>query len=334
MESVDWQALIRLRRLFIEGPAAQVPYWRDETDVRSYDLTFAQRIGWKWDFVLGELRRLGWTPPAGVVVDWGCGSGIAGRAYVGAFGLERVQRLHCVDCSPVAVEYALRRAREKHPGMEVAAGLPERVDVLLISHVLSELSQETVAQLLELCRRATCVLWVEPGDYPSSLSLIAIRERLRGELHPVAPCPHRERCGILEPENEPHWCHHFAPVPGFVFHDPDWGRFAHEMEIDLRSLPVSFLVLDRRPAPPLPEGTVRMIGRPRIAKPHARILGCRADGRLFEGWVMRRRLPEVYRFLRKERPPSLQHWECDGEEILAWGPWGTEAGGRPEATGR
>lgn len=334
MESVDWQALIRLRRLFLEGPSAFVPYWRDETDVRSYDLTFAQRIGWKWDFVLGELGRLGWRPPEGVVVDWGCGSGIAGRAFVAGVGLQVVRRLHCVDCSPVAVAYALRRAREKHPGIEVAAGLPEQWDLLLISHVLSELSQETVAQLLELCRKAVCVVWVEPGDYASSLSLIAIRERLRSEFQVVAPCPHQGRCGILQPENEPHWCHHFAPVPGFVFHDPDWGRFSHEMEIDLRSLPVSFLVLDRRPVRPLPAGTVRMLGRPRIAKPHARILGCRVDGRLFEGCVMRRRLPEVYRALRKERPPSLQHWLCEGEEILALQPGLAEGGGRSAEAGR
>ena len=77
---IDWNALQRLRRTFLEAPLAATDYWQSESDLASYDATFAQRIGWKWDYVLLELQRRGWSPPEGGLLDWGCGSGIASRA--------------------------------------------------------------------------------------------------------------------------------------------------------------------------------------------------------------------------------------------------------------
>ncbi|MCB1128768.1 MAG: hypothetical protein KDM81_19890, partial [Verrucomicrobiae bacterium] len=253
--------------------------------------------------------------PEGTVLDWGCGSGIAGRAFVGMFGAERVSRLHCADRSTLAVRYATRRAREKHPGLDVAAGGVSAPVVLLLSHVLPELSPGQTESLLSLAEQAQCVLWVEPGDYESSLALIAVRERLRECFEIVAPCPHRHRCGVLEPGNESHWCHHFATPPGFVFHDADWSRFANEMEIDLRSLPVSYLVLDRRPAPVLPADAVRILGRPRVEKPFARVLACHTSGELTECHITKRRLPAVYHRFRKGRWDSLQSFRRAGGEI-------------------
>jgi hypothetical protein len=315
MGHVDWQALERLRQAFLEGTAGAADYWQSESDLLSYDLTFAQRIGWKWDFVLEELKRRGWRPPEGAVLDWGCGSGIAGRAVVGMFGTEGISCLHCADRSALAVRYAASRAREKHPELEVAAGSVAAPALLLLSHVLPELSPEQTEQVLALAEKAQCVIWVEPGDFESSLALIAVRERLRDRFQIVAPCPHQQRCGVLSPGNESHWCHHFATPPGFIFHDADWGRFANAMEIDLRSLPLSHLVLDRRPAPTLPPGTVRILGRPRIEKPFARLLGCHADGELAERRVLKRTLPEAYHRFRKGRWDSLQGWQSAGEVI-------------------
>lgn len=317
MERVDWQALGRMRRAFIEGTAGATDYWQSESDLLSYDLTFAQRIGWKWDFVLEELKRRGWRPPEGTVLDWGCGSGIAGRAFVEMLGIAGIGRLHCSDRSTLAVRYATRRAREKFPDLDVVAGSVPAPAVLLLSHVLPELAPEQTEGLLALAGEAQCVIWVEPGDYETSVALIAVRERLREQFHVVAPCPHQERCGVLAPGNESHWCHHFATPPGFVFHDPDWARFANEMEIDLRSLPVSCLVLDRRPAPPLPNGTVRIVGRPRMEKPFARVLGCHATGELAECRVAKRRLPEEYHRFRKGRWDSLQCCQREGDEVVA-----------------
>lgn len=317
MKQVDWQALERLRRAFIEGSAGATDYWQSESDLASYDLTFAQRIGWKWDFVLEELKRRGWRPPEGAVLDWGCGSGIAGRALVEMFGCEGISRLHCADRSTLAVRYATRRAREKYPELEIAAGSVPAPAVLLLSHVLPELSTGQTEGLLALASSAQSVIWVEPGDYESSLALVAVRERLRECFQIVAPCPHQERCGVLEPGNEPHWCHQFAAPPGFIFQDAHWARFANEMEVDLRSLPVSYLVLDRRPAPALPGGAVRIVGRPRIEKPFARVLGCQADGELTERRLVKRDLPGAFHQFRKGRWDSLQCWRCEGDAVVA-----------------
>src|SRR5207244_1564733 len=97
-----------------------------------------------------------------------------------------------------------------------------------------------------------------------SRRLIAIREELLGPFHVVAPCPHQGRCGLLAPGNERHWCHHFAEPPAEAFQSADWRRFSTELGIDLRSLPVSFLVLDR--AMPKPSPGARQVGRSRRYK--------------------------------------------------------------------
>jgi hypothetical protein len=148
------------------------------------------------------------------------------------------------------VELVLQRAREKYPRLAVNTGLIERPAALLISHVLTELTPEQVRVLADFAAQATTTIWVEPGTYDASMTLVAIRERLRDRLHVVAPCTHQARCGLLAPENARHWCHHFAAPPPAVFTDSDWGKFALWEGIDLRSLPLSFLVLDRRPGPP------------------------------------------------------------------------------------
>ncbi|MCP5519308.1 MAG: hypothetical protein H7A45_18850 [Verrucomicrobiales bacterium] len=314
MNGIDWQTLRRLRRTYLEGTAGLRDYWQSDADLEAYDRTFAQRIGWKWDFVLADLEARGWRPPRGTVLDWGCGSGVAARACLDHFGRTEITRLHYADRSAQAVQYATRKAGMKYPGLEVAAGAVESPTVLLLSHVLTELSPEQVEALLELALTAETVLWVEPGSFEVSLALIAIRERLRTVFHCVSPCPHQGRCGILAKGNEAHWCHHFATPPSAVFQDPDWGRFAALLEIDLRSLPLSYLVLDRRPAPAPPADTVRVLGRPRIEKAGARLLGCAAEG-VREFRLPKRTLPEAFHRFRKGRWPSWQRWACRQDEI-------------------
>ena len=51
-EEIDWHALERMRRAFLQNTASAADYWQSESDLASYDATFAQRIGWKWDYVL------------------------------------------------------------------------------------------------------------------------------------------------------------------------------------------------------------------------------------------------------------------------------------------
>ena len=318
-QHINWPALERLRLAFLQGQAGTADYWTDEATLASYDATFAQRIGWKWDYVLAELSRRGWSPPRAEVLDWGCGSGIAGRAFVDHFGPDPVTALRLSDRSPLATRFAAERARRKYPGLPVVVEPSEPPGILLLSHVLTELTPEATQTLADFAATAECVLWVEPGTYEASLQLIAVRERLRDRMNVVAPCTHAERCGILAPANERHWCHHFAAPPAAIFHDPDWARFANLLGIDLRDLPLSFLVLDRRPSPVLPPSATRIIGHPRVYKPHALLLSCDAAG-VSERRLTKRALPELFKSIRKGETEMLQCLQCNGDEITAMQP--------------
>ena len=314
-DSIDWKALERLRAAFLAGTAGKDDYWRSESDLASYDATFAQRIGWKWDYVLAELQRRGWSPAPGSLLDWGCGSGIAHRAFLDSFGATGISELRLLDKSPLAVRFAERRAGERFPQLKVATGLVESPGTILISHVLTELEPLAIEALADFAAAATSVIWVEPGTFEASLTLIAVRERLRAKLNIIAPCTHQAQCGMLAPGNERHWCHHFAAPPPGVFTDGNWSRFATMMGVDLRDLPLSFLVLDRRPAPVLSPGATRVIGHPRLYKPHALLLGCDESG-ASEKRLTKRAHPEQYRVLKRGDGDPLQVWRCEREEIV------------------
>ena len=187
--------------------------------------------------------------------------------------------------------------------------------MLLLSHVLTELDQARTEELVNLAASAITVIWVEPGTFEVSYTLVAIREKLRGEFNVVAPCTHQARCGLLAAGNERHWCHHFASPPPEIFQDSGWSRFANLTGIDLRDLPLSFLVLDKRPVPALPAGAARVIGHPRIYKPHALLLGCDESG-VRERKLTKRALPAEYKRLKKGCAP-LQIWQCEGDEITS-----------------
>jgi ribosomal protein RSM22 (predicted rRNA methylase) len=246
-------------------------------------------------------------------LDWGCGTGIAHRAFFHHFDTATTTRLALWDRSQLAVQFASQRMQAKYPAIAVRSGIEDSPTLLLVSHVLTELSPDQATALAEFAARASAVIWVEPGTYEASLALIAIRERLRNRLSVVAPCPHQARCGLLASGNERHWCHHFATVPGQVFTDAHWARFGQLMGIDLRSLPLSYLVLDRRPAPLAP-GAFRVIGQPRVYKPYARVLACETSG-VREQRLDKRHFPELYRQARKQRLDSLQRWSSVGGVI-------------------
>ena len=111
-ETLDWPALDRLREMFLAGQPGTGSYWNSHVDLANYDFTYAQRIGWKWDAVLRELKQRGWTPPSGPLLDWGCGSGIAGRRVLEFFGAEMFARLRLFDHSTLAMEFAAESARK------------------------------------------------------------------------------------------------------------------------------------------------------------------------------------------------------------------------------
>jgi len=318
---LDWNALDRLREGFLQGTAGNGDYWQSSTDLANYDLTYGERIGWKWDAVLAELRVRGWTPPSQTLLDWGCGSGIAGRRVLGAFGDERFTTLRVCDHSPLAGDFSAEAARQRFPQLKVEHFTSDKpVGTLVLSHVLNELSSAARAELLALARRADAILWVEPGTHAVSRDLAGLRDQLRDDFDLIAPCTHTASCPLLEPKNQRHWCHFFAPAPAGIYADPNWVRFGQKAGVDLRSLPYSYLVLERKnlraSSAPLPSDASRIIGRPRVHKAHIDLLACDSTG-LNDLKLFKRTDPALHKQLDRKPPLPLYHWQREGEKITA-----------------
>lgn len=322
LTSLDWEVLDRLRETFLTNARAEGPYWHTVTDLEAYDLTYAERIGWKWDAVLRELRLRNWTAPANATVfDWGCGSGVAGRRVVEFLGAANVGRLVLHDHSPLAVEFAERRARTVFPGLAAERAsyrfLQEgAIDVLVVSHVLNELDDNGRAELRNLLARAQTVLWVEPGTHEVGRAIVEWREHARATgFQAVAPCPHAAACGLLAAERERDWCHFFAAPPSEIFASSEWVKFGQRAGIDLRSLPYSFLVLDRR-AWTQPADASRILGEPRVYKGYAKIFNCSAGG-VEELMLQQRADKELFKSLKRASGPLVYRWSRAGDRIDA-----------------
>lgn len=324
LTSLDWAAVARLREIFLEGKPLRRSYWESDADLAAYDLTLGERIGWKWDAVLTELKRRNWAPPSGPLLDFGCGSGIAGRRVVAAWGTEHFPLLQVHDRSTLAEVFSVRRAQERFPGLRCEGLKPAELNsesplgTLLISHVLSEMPAKEQQRLAALAGRAQAVIWVEPGTHADSRALIAIREMLRAGFEVVAPCTHGEGCGLNAPERAADWCHFFGQPPWEIFTDPDWAEFGRRLGIDLRSLPYSFLVLQRRGSgvpTGCPPGCSRIIGRPRIYKGYAKLLSCDATG-VDDLTLQKRDAPDLFKALKEGEADPLQRWQRNGAHVV------------------
>ena len=323
-DQLDWTALERLRRGFLSGAAPTGPYWTSREELAGYDLTYGERIGWKWDAVLAEVRARGWAPAGGTVLDWGCGSGTAGRRVLRAFGADRFDSLVVWDHSPLASAYAAEAASAEFPSLRTSVAIPgflrsdEPLGLLVASHVLNELDTESLAGLRALARRSAAVLWVEPGTRETSRRLGEVRDELLDSFGVVAPCTHRLRCPVLAPGAERHWCHHFAAPPPSIFTDSNWMKFGRRAGIDLRSLPYSFIAMDRSWAADSSAGLSRVVGRPEHLKGFVRLLNCDSTG-LAELRLQKRDDPALYKELERTRRPLVYRWRRDGTKIVGSG---------------
>ncbi len=333
-DQLDWSALDRLRAGFLSGSAANGPYWQSASDLAAYDLTYAERIGWKWDALLRELTLRHWKPPAGTtLIDWGCGSGIAGRRVLSAFGPAHFKDLQVWDHSEHARTFAATKARETFPALPVSAPCSDPVSqlsslnsqlppyTLVLSHVFNELSAEQRTALLALVSGAQAVLWIEPGTHADSRTLAAVRDQLRnGPHHIVAPCTHRETCPLFLATNERDWCHFFAPPPAGIQNDSNWVRWSHRAGLDLRSQAYSCLVLElSAPSSQLPAHSARVLGRPEVFKPYARFLACDASG-LHWLELSKRTDPALIKRLDKNPPVPLYALTHDGKRVTTMTP--------------
>jgi hypothetical protein len=316
---LDWASLDRQREQFLSGKPCDGPYWASESGLASYDLTFGERIGWKWDAVLDELALRGWAPRGGTILDWGCGSGVAGRRVVARFGPDRFDSLVVWDYSPIATAFAHDAAKERFPGLDVSMATQgfltggEPIDLLVLSHVLNELQLPALDEIRALASRARAVIWTEPGNRDTSRLLGSLRDELSGSFRVVAPCTHANRCPVLSPGNERHWCHHFAPSPSSIYTDSNWAKFGKRAGIDLRSLPYSFVALDRDWKGD-GTGLSRVIGRPEDFKPYVRLLNCDASG-LAEIEVPKRNNKALCKDLDRTKRPLVYRWTWDGPKV-------------------
>lgn len=307
--------LRRLRERFIARTAGERDYWKSADELALYESTFGERIGWKWDAVLAELTERNWMPRSKHVLDWGCGSGIAGRRILAKWPHLETLTLH--DRSRLACRFAAERARAEHPHVSLRESRDIGPDTLLVlSHVLSELPAGELATLLALARKAREVIWVEAGTHEDSRRLISeVREVLLPQFAAVAPCTHQARCGMMAPENAPHWCHHFAPVSSEVFRDGKWMEFGRDLKIDMRSLPYSFLVLESAADhAPLPPGFSRVIGRAREATGFCKVLSCQAEG-VKEFMLQKRDAPDLHRAFHKGTADATYRWTMGNGRI-------------------
>lgn len=324
LAEADWRRLERMRDSFLRverdgGTPVVRTHWSDERDLALYDATFGRRIAWKWEAVLVELQDRGWRPPRGAVCDWGAGTAVAARALL-AHCSEVVAELRLHDRSLRSMEHARELLRLEHPDLRVVLepSTPrEAPALLLVSHVLNELPAHDLEGLIEIARRSRQVLWVEPGERQAARALSLVRERLRGEMRALAPCPHGERCGALARETD--WCHFFARPPAEVFQDRGWGKFARRLGIDLRSVSYSWLLLAREEAGERagPAELARIIGRARSSKFESSFRACDSAG-LHELRLRRRDDPTLHRALASGSTPGpILHIEREGERVLS-----------------
>lgn len=306
--------ITRLRELFLEERRAKRvlgDYWRDPKDIEAYDAVLAERIGWKWNAVLAECADRGFERADGqVVLDYGCGSGVAARRFVDHFGAGELL-LH--DRSAHAMTFATNSLAVAAPRI-AARRLPDvraaSPDVLLVSHVLGELDQDGEDELRALISRSKRVVIVEPGNRIVARRLSQLRDELLETFHVQAPCPHQGLCPALTENND--WCHFFATPPPEVFTDGFWARVARELTIDLRSLPYAFLAMCRKDAgaaPPAPEDPERLLGRAEIRKHFARVRCC-SDRGLAVVEITKRHEANIWRALKK-RPEQVRQAQAE-----------------------
>jgi hypothetical protein len=321
-DDLNWAALDRLRARFLAGPGGTGPYWETEDDLASYDFTYGERIGWKWDHVLRELRQRGWHPRSREVFDWGCGSGVAGRRVISFLGAGNIDSLTLWDHSPLACNYAAGAAQRAFPALRTAQATPgllaadSPIGLLVVSHVLNELTPEALGTLRQLIARSEAVIWVEPGTRDVSRQLGRIRDDIHASFRVVAPCTHALACPMFSADHERDWCHFFAPPPSEIFADSNWVKFGQRAGIDLRSLPYCFVALDRGVKTDVAPGPAwsRVIGRVEHFKPYARWLNCDATG-LEELELPKRADPALFKELERSKAPLVYQWQRDGRKV-------------------
>ncbi|MCX6131202.1 MAG: hypothetical protein NTX25_19355 [Proteobacteria bacterium] len=186
MDTIDWDLVRQMRQGFLDAKDYLPDYWRNERWLEAYDQSLAQRIRWKWLAVLKALpQAFDWLESIPVVIDWGCGTGIASRSLLEVTG-HRFSSLKLFDRSAFAMQFAKHKLAGEFPDQCVdlwpKQSHEDRPYLLLVSHVLSELPADQLARLTVLAQKAAAVLWLEPGRRLESRQLSQIHDELRSSF--------------------------------------------------------------------------------------------------------------------------------------------------------
>ncbi|HCR29887.1 MAG TPA: hypothetical protein DIV79_07725 [Opitutae bacterium] len=326
-ERIDWDQLVRIRKRFLEIEENPGVYWESEEDLALYHRFFGQRIGWKWKDAIKQAKQAGWLLHSQRIVDWGCGTGIASQTLIEEIGTSNIESVTLWDHSRLAASFAKDKLVAHFPNLSVNIAEESEFEelsksIVLVSHALNELSIEVRSELRKQLSRAQQLFFVEPGNRRCSHLLIEQREGLIDQFNPIAPCVCNQACPMTQEDNAHHWCHFFAKPPIEAFTRSDWSRFGRIMEIDLRSLPYSFLALDSISLANEPDdrSLSRVIGRPRQRKGFVELLSCDRNG-LNQYQLQKRDNPSLCKSIKKNKSGSLFTWSSiDGDRVLEGSP--------------
>lgn len=288
----DWAQLQNLRQIYVAGKSTTNPsagvavYWDSQTLLRDYHHTLGQRIKWKWSAILPELLAAKKLTPGPELIDFGCGTGIATLALLEQLPPSTIAKVHLYDHSTAALAFAKTAITSTHPQVTVLsyhrfADLPATADLLIASHVLTELAASERQRLTAIASRCQQALFVDAGTREVSQHLVTLRQAL--QLHgfnAVAPCPHSGPCPLEDTSTAAaHWCHQFAQAPREVFQSAYWQAFSRELKIDLRSLPLAYLLVTQGQQPTATADGI-MLGRAKRGKAWFDLSLCTAGGQI------------------------------------------------------
>lgn len=256
MDAGRLKILKEIRSHFLkDAPSTTKDYWESAVALEAYDAVFARRIQWKWRSVLKELEVLKLELPRGRVLDYGSGTGVASESLGQLFLREYL----IFDRSERAMDFAQKKLQNLGVNCRKVNSIENLAyDTFIASHILSELEEAEFLKVAKAAERAQFLILVDAGTPSVSKKLISLRdELLQKSWFVVAPCTHLNPCPLAKSESD--WCHFFAKPPSSVFTDSTWGKLAKELNIDLRSLPLSYLIMSKTPVKL--EGADRLIGR-------------------------------------------------------------------------
>lgn len=318
-----WQRLERLRQIFLErdGATQQAEvYWSDEDDLWAYDISFARRIANKWTSVLSKLPDdfkkdlvdREW-------VDWGCGTGVASETLALAVGLP--PHIHLWDHSDLARSYAQKKlitlgAQEVSEMKDPIHGFKGKV--ILASHMINELREGVKNAFLNALKEAEVVIWVEAGSRVTSQKLSHCRDvLLKGDSHfeVLLPCPQGlAKCPLSE-QGSADWCHFFAVVDAEFHQSSFWREFADRMGVDLRSLPLSVLVLQKKKSIAVMDPKRhRLLGTPRVYKGYLKVQSCHGRTGVKEYTLDKRSDRALFKEIKDPEFMDLYEWNLNDDQ--------------------